>query len=100
MKEAAVFGTVGRMKVKPGKLDELVALMNEDPREVDGSVGYFLYRLEGKEDELILAVVFRDKESYFANADDPAQDESYRKMVALLEGPPTWEDGEIVVSGK
>ena len=95
-----MFGTVGRLKVKPGKLDELIALMNSAQREVDGSLGYYLYKVEGKENELILAVVFRDKESYFKNADDPSQDENYRKMVALLEGPPTWEDGEIVVNGK
>ena len=57
-----------------------------------------LYKVEGKENELILAVVFRDKESYFANADDPSQDANYRKMVALLEAPPTWEDGEIVAT--
>ena len=95
-----MFGTVGRLKVKPGKLDELIATFNADQREVDGSMGWYLYKVEGKDDELILAVVFRDKESYFANADDPSQDEAYRKMVALLEGPPTWEDGEIIANGK
>ncbi|MGH2726186.1 MAG: putative quinol monooxygenase [Actinomycetota bacterium] len=95
-----MFGTVGRLKVKPGKLDELIKTMNEDQREVDGSLGYYVYKVEGKENELILAVAFRDKESYFKTADDPAQDESYRKMVALLDGPPSWEDGEIIVQGK
>jgi quinol monooxygenase YgiN len=93
-----VFGTVGRMKVKPGKLDELVKLMSEDQRDIEGAVGYYMYKLEGKENEVILAVVFRDKESYFKNADDPSQDEMYRKTVALLDGTPTWEDGEIVAS--
>ena len=95
-----MFGTVGRMKVKPGKLDELMATMDEDQRDVDGSVAYYVYKVEGKENEIILAVVFRDKESYFKNADDPSQDVMYRKLVALLEGPPTWEDGEIIRTGK
>jgi quinol monooxygenase YgiN len=95
-----VFGTVGRLKVKPGKLDELVALMEGNQREPEGSLGYYLYKVEGKENELILAVAFRDKESYFKNADDPAQDESYRAMVKLLDGVPTWEDGEIIHTGK
>ena len=95
-----MFGTVGRLKVKPGKLDELIKTMNEDQRDVEGSLGYYLYKVEGKENELILAVAFKDKESYFKNADDPSQDDLYRKMVALLDGPPTWEDGEIVVQGK
>ena len=93
-----MYGTVGRMKVKPGKFDELVALMKEDTREIDGAINYYLYKLDGNPDEAILAVVFRDKQSYMANADDPSQDDNYRKMVALLEGPPSWDDGEIVAS--
>jgi len=93
-----MYGTVGRLKVKPGKMDELAALMKTDTREVDGSINYYLYRLDSNPDEAILAVVFRDKESYMANADDPSQDENYRRMVKLLEGPPTWDDGEIIVT--
>jgi quinol monooxygenase YgiN len=94
-----MFGTVGRLKVKPGKLDELIAAFSEDRRKPEGSIGYYVYKVEGKENELIMAVVFGDKDSYMKNADDPTQDELYRKMVKLLDGPPTWEDGEIVHSG-
>ena len=95
-----MFGTVGRLKVKPGKLDELIALFASDQREPEGSLGYYVYKVEGKENELILAVAFKDKESYFKNADDPAQDEAYRAMVKLLDGVPSWEDGEIIHHGK
>jgi quinol monooxygenase YgiN len=91
---------VGRLKVKPGKLDELVALFAADQRQPEGSLGYYVYKVEGKENELILAVAFQSKELYFKNADDPAQDDAYRKMVALLDGVPTWEDGEIIHHGK
>ena len=93
-----MFGTVGRLKVKPGKLDELLAQLKADQRKPEGEIGYWLYKVDGKDDELILAVAFQDKETYFKNADDPAQDEAYRAMVALLQGPPTWEDGDIVDS--
>jgi quinol monooxygenase YgiN len=95
-----MFGTVGRLKVKPGKLDELIATFAGEGREIDGSIAYYIYKVEDKENELILAVVFRDKDSYMRNADDPAQDDQYRKLVDLLEGPPSWEDGEIIASGK
>jgi len=94
-----VYGTIGRMKVKPGKIGELIALMNSDDRKPDGSIVNYVYKLDNSENELMIAVVFRDKESYFKNADDPAQDEWYRKMVKLLEGPPSWDDGEIVAGG-
>ncbi|MFY9586256.1 MAG: antibiotic biosynthesis monooxygenase [Actinomycetota bacterium] len=94
-----MFGTIGRMKVKPGKIDEINKIMAQDDREIDGHIAHYVYKLEGKENEFMIAVVFRDKESYFANADSPEQDDAYRKMVALLEGPPTFEDGEIVANG-
>ena len=93
-----MYGTIGRMKVKPGKMNELIELMKSDTREIDGSVAFYAYQLDNNPDELMVAVIFRDKKSYFANADDPAQDAEYRKMVALLEAPPTWDDGEIIHS--
>ena len=95
-----MFGTIGHLKVKPGKFEELQKAMAMEDRQVDGSIAYYVYKLEGKENEYKLVVVFRDKESYFKNADSPEQDDAYRKMVALLDGPPTWEDGEIVATGK
>ena len=94
-----MFGTIGHIKVKPGKFDELQKVMDQEGRQPDGHVAYYVYKLEGKENEYKIAVVFRDKESYFKNADSPEQDEAYRKMVALLDGTPTWEDGEIVANG-
>jgi quinol monooxygenase YgiN len=95
-----MFGTIGRLKVKPGKIDELKAAFASEERDIDGSIAFYVYEVEGKENELILAVVFRDKDSYMKNADDPAQDDQYRKLVDLLEEPPTWEDGEIIATGK
>jgi quinol monooxygenase YgiN len=86
--------------VKPGKLDELITTFAGEQREIDGSIAFYVYKVDEKENELIMAVVFRDKDSYMKNADDPAQDDMYRKLVALLEGPPTWEDGEIIATGK
>jgi quinol monooxygenase YgiN len=94
-----MFGTIGHIKVKPGKFEELEKVMGQDDRQPDGHIAYYVYKLEGKENEYKIAVVFRDKKSYFANADSPEQDEAYRNMVALLEEPPTWEDGEIVANG-
>jgi hypothetical protein len=45
-------------------------------------------------DEVLLVVMFEDRESYHRNADDPAQHEEYLKMRALLEADPEWTDGE------
>jgi hypothetical protein len=45
---------------------------------------------------VMMAVVFDDKASYVANANSPEQNARYQQMVALLEGPPEWHDGEIL----
>lgn len=46
-----------------------------------------------------MVVVFQDRESYFANANDPAQDEFFQRMMEMLDGEPVWHDGEIVYAG-
>jgi hypothetical protein len=40
--------------------------------------------------------VFKDKATYDANADDPAQDRWFQSLRALLEADLEWEDGEYV----
>lgn len=92
-----MFGTVARMRVKPGKLADLKALMdNDEPRGVDGYVSTVFYQSSDDPDEIWLAVVFRDRASYNANADSPDQAEMYGKMRALLAADPEWHDGEVL----
>ncbi len=42
--------------------------------------------------------MFQDKESYMANANNPAQDAWYKELRELLVADPTWDDGEYVAS--
>jgi hypothetical protein len=49
-------------------------------------------------DELLVSIVFTDKQAYLANASSPEQNKRYEEMVSLLEGVPEWNDGEIVFS--
>jgi hypothetical protein len=92
--EAAVYGTLGRMSPKAGKRDELVALMSEPPVG-EAAKGYRgSYLLKADEGGVVVAVMYEDKDAYFAMVHDPATDENFGKVVALLEGEPTWTDGE------
>lgn len=91
-----MYGTLGRMKVKPGKLEDLVANLN-NPRaaQMSGYRGsYVLVADEG--DEVVVAVMYEDKDAYFAMVHDPATEENYPKLVALVEGEPEWMDGEWI----
>lgn len=95
-----MYGTVARMRVKPGQAQALMALAQKQNQEVEESIkgygGEFVYRLDKNPNEYILVVVFKDKQSYQANANDPEQDKRYREIRALLEADPEWNDGEIV----
>jgi len=46
---------------------------------------------------MVNVVVFEDKKSYMALADDPAQDQWYQSHYApLLDGDPQWIDGDWI----
>ena len=92
-----MYGTVARMRARPGSGPQLAALVEEyEQVRIPGHVATYVYRLDGSEDDYYMAVVFIDRESYVKNAEDPAQTERYLRMRELLELDPKWHDGEIV----
>jgi hypothetical protein len=96
-----MYGTVAKMRVKPGMLDKLKELTGrEDMVGIPGLVNTIVYQMDSDPNELIMAVLFENKELYVKNADSPEQDARYREFVDLLEGPPEWNDGEVVYSTK
>jgi quinol monooxygenase YgiN len=96
-REDSMYGTVARMRAKPGSGDQLVALSREyDDLGIRGFVATYVYRLDDNPDDYYMAVLFEDRESYRRNADDPAQDARYRRLRELLEADPKWHDGEVV----
>lgn len=97
-----MFGTVAHLRPKAGQEQAIIEQMRSWERErkpkVKGAVASYLYKSEKDPGELILAVVFQDRESYFANAEDPEQDRWFRRLRELLAADPTWEDGEIITA--
>jgi quinol monooxygenase YgiN len=96
-----MYGTIARMKLKPGGAEKLGELMKEyEGITIPGSVMTYVYRMDKDPNEFYMSVVFEDKASYVKNADDPAQNERFIKMMEFLEGEPEWHDGEIVFQMK
>ena len=95
-----MFGTIALLKPKEGQIDAINALFEEWWTErrpkVQGAISSTIYRNVSNPAELMIAVVFDSKENYQANAADPAQNDWYQKMAALLEGEPRWIDGDIL----
>lgn len=99
-----MFGTIGRVKVQSGKLDDLIAIGERWGRErgpnVPGAIGAWWFQSDGDPNEVTIVAIFRDRDTYFANASSPEQDAWYQQMRALLTEEPVWNDGAIVVSGR
>ena len=92
-----MYGTVARLRVKPGTEAELMALSNDPAyQQVPGWVSTCVYRMDADPNEFYLAVVFESKEAYHANATSPEQDARFRQLRALMAADPEWHDGEIV----
>jgi len=94
-----MYGTVARMHLEPGmeaKLKEELA--QYESLKIPGFVSTMVYRMDRNPNELYMAVAFADKESYFANAQDPKQGERFNRMRAFLTEDPEWHDGEIIAS--
>ena len=92
-----MFGTIGRMRPQAGQRDALIGMLSEPPggTAANGYRGSYLLKAE-EGDELVVAVMYEDKDAYFAMVHDPQTDENFGRIMALLEEEPTWTDGEWI----
>jgi len=97
-----MFGTVARLRITPGHQQTLMELQktwNETQRPAaPGAVAVYVFQSERDPDESTLVAIFKDRESYFANAARPEQDTWYRELREHLQSDPEWVDGEVVFS--
>src|SRR5580765_745921 len=95
-----MYGTVARMRAKPGMREQLMELDRQEAEmaNIAGYVGEVVYQMDADPDVYYLAIIFESKAAYEANASSPEQDARYQQFRALLEEDPKWHDGEIVRS--
>lgn len=97
-----MYGTVARVSVKPGsipKLQEITAEASADQRLGQGGhIATYMYQSDREPNELLMVVIFTDREAYHNNANSPGQNAQYEKMAKYFAAPPEWNDGEIVWS--
>lgn len=93
-----MYGTIAKMKVKKGALEEIRKM--ETGRQPEGFMGTLVFQSDDDANEVWLIAIFRDKESYFANAHSPEQYQEFQRVRAQLTSDPEWHDGEVVFSTK
>lgn len=89
-----MYGTIMRARLKGGTREQFEAAMAGWNQRMapDGFHSTEIAFEDNDPDRVVVIVHFRDKDSYRANAESPAQDAEYRELVALLEGEPEWID--------
>ena len=95
-----MYGTVARLRIKPGAEDELERL-GRSFTEVDlppGMIAEYVYRPDADPQEYTLAVVFTSEEAYKANAASPEQHARYERLASYLAAEPEWRDGTVVLA--
>lgn len=94
-----MYGTIGRARVRPENRDRLVEVLRKQAYAgVQGFRQAFVMFPENRQDEAVFVAMFADRDSYWANANDPAQHQRYLEYRALLENEPEWADGEWIAS--
>jgi heme-degrading monooxygenase HmoA len=93
-----MYGTIARFRTrKDVNKEEFKKRMDEfDSAEIPGWVADYIFQTDANSNEFFLVAIFKDKESYQANADDPGQHERYLIFRSFLEEDPEWNDGVIL----
>ena len=90
-----MYGTIARITIDPGQLDELKAV-GQSMGVAPGQVARYVYQMDADPSVVYLVAVFESREAYWANAQSPEQNERFMQLRALLTSDPEWHDGEIV----
>ena len=92
-----MYGTIAHFRIKPGVRDEFVKTMDSfGDAIIPGWVADYYFQMDKDPDEFFLVAVFKDKETYLANADSAQQHEQYLKFRSFLIADPEWNDGFIL----
>jgi quinol monooxygenase YgiN len=97
VEEFSMYGTIARFRLKPGRKKDFIEAMDSlGEAAIPGWVADYYFQMDTGSDEFYLVAIFRDKETYLANADSPEQHERYLKFRSFLLADPEWHDGMIV----
>jgi len=91
-----MYGTIVKLRVKPGQLQELQDTMYPDRESMPGYVASYMYQTDADANELWLAVLFDSEAAYLDNAHRPETNAQYEQMLQYLVEEPEWHDGEVV----
>jgi hypothetical protein len=91
-----MYGTIARFRIKPGVKDEFITAMDSFGGVfIPGWVADYYFQMDNDPEEFYLIAIFKDKETYLANADSAEQHKRYLVFRSFLTDDPEWHDGFI-----
>jgi quinol monooxygenase YgiN len=95
-----MYGTIARLSVQPGKLEQLRQQNRLVAEElVTAGIAFeHIFQADGNEHEVWIVVGFTSREAYRKNAESPEQHARYQQLRAMLTADPEWHDGEVIDS--
>ncbi|MFN8378337.1 MAG: hypothetical protein U0452_06650 [Anaerolineae bacterium] len=96
-----MYGTIARLHIRPGMHEAFMAWASTTTtmRMIPGHMESLVYQMDADPSLLTLVVIFKDRDSYQANASSPEQHAEYLTMMEFLTEEPEWNDGDIIWRG-
>ena len=95
--EVALYGTVAKMKLKPGAEEKMMKAMEQvDEGGREGHVATYVFKSDADPNVHYVTTIFESRDAYKKFADSPEQDKRFQQMREMLAADPDWHDGEVV----
>src|ERR1700680_2851884 len=94
--EIALYGTIAKMKLKPGAEDKMMQDMEGSQDAREGHVATYVFKSDADPNTHFVTTIFESKSAYKKFADSPDQDKRFHQMRELLAADPEWHDGEVI----
>jgi hypothetical protein len=90
-----MYGTVGRLQIKPGRLDDLKRYIQQFETTL-GVLAASLVGKDGSTSDYTWTIVWTDKAAHDAANSRPDALAEYQRLLDMLAQDPEWHSGEIV----
>lgn len=92
-----MYGTIAKLTVKKGQVEALKNAMEKIDRDrSNGRVSSYAFQLDSNPDEVYLVAIFKDEDTYRANAEREDTHQNFLTMMKYLQKEPEWNDGKVV----
>ena len=91
-----MYGSIARMRVKPGMFANLEEAMMNGGHRSGGQVSLSVFQMDADTNEIWVVAISDSREAYRSYSKSPESHKRYLKMREYLDGDPEWHDGEVI----